>query len=125
MEDLRQNQIEALQFVVDYIKKLVPAFQTVAEELRSQKQEDTIDLLNQAIEGLNFVIEIFNATSSLLNEKEELFQNHVIEEKVQALNLALKEHDDLKTADAIEDGIIPFLDIFAKIAKVFLEKTEV
>lgn len=120
MEDMRQEQLEALQFAVDYVKKLVPAFQTVVGELRNEKQDDTIDLLNQAIEGLNFVIEIYNATSSLLNEKDELFQNHVIEEKVQAMNAALKEHDDLKTADAIEDGIIPFLDIFAQIAKVFI-----
>lgn len=124
MEDIKQEQIEALQFAVDYIKKLIPVFQTVAGELRNGKQEDTIDFLNQAIEGLNFVIEIFNVTAPLLNEKEELFQNDVIEEKVQAMNQALKEHDDLKTADAIEEGIIPFLDIFAQIAKVFLDNAK-
>lgn len=124
MGDIRQEQIETLQFAVDYIKKLVPVFQTVAGELRNEKQDDTIDFLNQAIEGLNFVIEIYNATSPLLNEKEELFQNDVIEEKVQTMNQALMEHDDLKTADAIEGGIIPFLDIFAQIAKVFIDNSK-
>lgn len=124
MEEIRQEQIEALKIAIDYIKKLTPVFGTLAEELRTERQEDTIDFLNQAIEGLNFVIEIFNATMPLLNEKEELFQKDVIEEKIQAMNTALKERDDQKTAEAIEDGIIPFLEIFAQISKVFISREE-
>lgn len=122
MDELRQEQIDALKLAVDYIKKLTPVFVTVAGELKTERQEDTIDFLNQAIEGLNFIIEIFNATMPLLNEKEELFQKDVIEEKIQAMNSALRERDDQKTAEAIEDGIVPFLEIFAQISKLFLSR---
>ena len=59
MDDLKAQQIEVLTFSIDYIAKLIPAFHTIAGELRDNKQIDTIDLLNQAIEGLNFIIDIY------------------------------------------------------------------
>lgn len=124
MDDMKKEQLEALQIAIDYTGKLVPAFRTLAVELKGEKQDDTIDFLNQAIEGLNFIIEIFNATMSLLNEKEELFQKDVIEEKIQAMNQAVGNKDDAATAEAIEDGIIPFLEIFAQISKIFLAGQE-
>jgi len=122
MEDMRKEQLEVLQDAVEYIAKLVPVFKTIVEELKTEKKEDTIEYMNMAIEGLNYVIEVFNVTYPLLNEKEELFQKDVIEEKVQALNKAIGDKDDIKTAEAIEDGMIPFLEIFAQIAKLFLQK---
>ena len=124
MDDMKKEQLEALQIAIDYTGKLVPAFRTLAVELKGEKHDDTIDFLNQAIEGLNFIIEIFNATLSLLNEKEELFQKDVIEEKIQAMNRAVANKDDVATAEAIEDGIIPFLEIFAQISKIFLAGQE-
>lgn len=117
----RQAQIEALQMVVEYIKKLAPAFHDIAVELSGDKQDDTMDLLNQAIEGLNMVIEVFNATYSLLNEKEELFQKDVIEDKIGAMNKAISSRDDKEIAKAIEEGILPFITAFAQIADVFLK----
>jgi hypothetical protein len=124
MDEMRKEQLEALQTAADYIMKLVPAFKELVEELSTDKKEDTIDFLNQAIEGLNFIIEIFNATLPMLNEKEELFQKDVIEEKIQAMNHAIEARDDVATATAIEDGIIPFLEIFAQISKIFLAGQE-
>ena len=120
MDEIRAQQVEALEIAVDYIAKLVPAFRTVAGELKGEKQEDTMDFLNQAIEGLNFVIEIFNATVDLLHEKEEVFKKDVIEQQIQKLNTAISEHNDVKIADCIEQDIVSFLEIFSKIATVFI-----
>lgn len=120
MED-RQVQIEALQMAVEYIKKLAPAFRDIATELAGEKQDDTMDLLNQAIEGLNMVIEVFNATYDMLNEKEELFQKDIIEDKIGEMNKAISARDDKAIAKAIEDGILPFITAFAQIADVFLK----
>ena len=120
MEDLKTLQIESITFAVEYIPKLITAFRTIAEELKGNKKEDTFDLLNQAIEGLNVIIDIFNATSDIYHESEDVFNKEVIEQKIQNMNTALKEHDDEKTAISIETDIIPFLDVFAKIMQVYL-----
>lgn len=122
MEDIRKQQIEALETIVEYVPKLAKAFETIATELKGEKAPDTDEFLKQAVEGLNFVIEMFNATMSLLNEKEELFQKDVIEEKVKAFDQAYQEKNDAKIAASIEDGIIPFIEIYAEISKVFLSK---
>lgn len=120
MDETKKLQREALEMAIEYIAKLVPAFQTVSEELKTEKKEDTMDFMNQAIEGLNFVIEIFNAMLPLFNEKEEVFQKDVIEANIQMLNKAIKGQNDTETAQAIEMGVIPFLVTFEEIAKVYL-----
>lgn len=122
MSDIKAQQIEVLQMVPEYVGKLAPAFKEIAGELKTEKKDDTIQFLNQAIEGLNFVIEIFNATYDLLNAKEELFQKDVVESKIQAMDQAVGANDDAAMAAAIEDGIVPFLEIFARIVTIFLEK---
>lgn len=122
MEDIRKQQIEALETIVEYVPKLAKAFETIAAELKGEKAPDTDEFLKQAVDGLNFVIEMFNVTVALLNEKEELFQKDVIEEKVKAFDQAYQDKDDAKIAEAIEDGIIPFIEIYAEISKVFLSK---
>lgn len=122
MAELREQQIEVLQMIPEYVSKLAPAFREIAGELATEKKDDTIQFLNQAIEGLNFVIEAFNATYDLLNAEEELFQKDVVEQKIQAMDAAVGANDDQAMAAAIEDGIIPFLEIFAKITSIFLEK---
>lgn len=119
--DERQYQIETLAMAVEYIKKLAPAFRDIAAELAGEKLDDTMDLLNQAIEGLNMVIEVFNATYDLVNEKEELFQKDIIEEKILAMNDAILTKNDQAIAKAIDEGILPFITAFAQIADVFVK----
>lgn len=122
MEDIRREQMEALETGVEYVKKLVPAIKEILPELRGEEKEDTIDFLNQLIDGINFVIEIVNATMGMINEKEEILNKDGIEEKVQLLNAGLSAKDNLKTAQALEEGILPFLDIFYQVSSIMLER---
>ena len=122
MEDIRKQQLEALETGVEYVKKLVPAIKEILPELRGEEKEDTIDFLNQLIDGINFVIEIVNATMGMINEKEEILNKDGIEEKVQLLNDGLSAKDNLKTAQALEEGILPFLDIFYQVSSIILER---
>ncbi len=122
MEDIRVQQLEALEVGVEYVKKLIPAAKEILPELRGDEKEDTMDFLNQIIDGINFVIEIVNATMSLINEKEEILNKEGIEEKVQLLNAGLQARDNVKTAQALEDGILPFMDIFYQVASLMLER---
>ena len=120
MEDIRKQQLEALEVGVEYVQKLVPAMKEILPELRGDEKEDTMDFLNQIIDGINFVIEIVNATLPLINEKEEILNKEGIEEKIQLLNSALQSRDNTKTAQALEEGIMPFADIFYQVASVIL-----
>lgn len=122
MEDIRVQQLEALEVGVEYVKKLIPATKEILPELRGDEKEDTMDFLNQIIDGINFVIEIVNATMSLINEKEEILNKEGIEEKVQLLNAGLQARDNAKTAQALEEGILPFMDIFYQVASILLER---
>lgn len=122
MEDIKVQQIEILETGIEYVKKLVPAVKEILPELRGEEKEDTQEYLNQIIEGINFVIEIVNATMSLINEKEEILNKDGIEEKVQLLNAGLQARDNIKTAMALEEGMLPFLDIFYQVASVIVER---
>lgn len=120
MDDIRKQQLEALEVGVEYIQKLVPAVKEILPELRGEEKEDTMDFLGQIIDGINFVIEIANATMPLINEKEEILNKEGIEEKVQILSRALQARDNVKTAQALEEGILPFVDIFYQVASLLL-----
>ncbi len=120
MEDIRVQQIEALQVGIEYVQKLIPATQEILPELRGDEKEDTMDFLNQIIDGINFLIDIVNATMPLINEKEEILNKDGIEEKVQILNAALSAKDYVKVAQALEEGILPFMDILYQVASVIV-----
>lgn len=120
MGDIRKQQVEALEVGIEYVQKLVPAVEEILPELRGEEKEDTMDFLGQIIDGINFVIEIVNATMPMINEKEEILNKEGIEEKVQILSEALQEHDNAKTAQALEEGILPFVDIFYQVASILL-----
>lgn len=120
MDEIRVQKIEALQLGCEYIEKLIPAMKEIIPELRGLELPDTRDYLNQQIDGLNFVIEIMNATMDLINEKETVLIKDNMEEKVQTLNRALSMMDNAKTADALEADILPMLDIFRQVALVIV-----
>lgn len=121
MDEIRQQKIEALQFGCEYIEKLIPAMKEIIPELRGLMLPDTRDFLNQQIEGLNFVIEIMNATMDLINEKETVLIKENIEEKIQLLSGALNSFDNPKTADVLEGEILPMLDIFRQVSMVIVQ----
>ena len=122
MEDIRMQQIEVLETGIEYVQKLVPAMKEILPELRGDEKEDTMDYLNQIIEGINFVIEIVNATMNLINEKEEILSKDGIEEQVQLLNAGLQQKDNAKVAQALEDGMLSFMDIFYQVAGVIVAR---
>lgn len=124
MEELRRQQIEALGTGCAYIEKLVPAMKEIIPELRGTELPDTQDFLNQQIDGLNFVIEIINATISLINERETILIKENMEEKIQSLNKALGRNDNKKIADVLEVDIMPLLDVFRQVAMVVIKNNE-
>ena len=122
MDEIREQQIEALKMGCEYIEKLIPAMKEIIPELRGLELPDTRDYLNQQMDGLNFVIDIMNATMPLINEKETVLIKDNMEEKVQKLNSALSTMDNAETADALENDILPMIDIFRQVALVVVSQ---
>lgn len=118
-EVLRSQQIEVLQVVSEYIEKLIPNMETVAGELRGEKQEDTDEFLKQIIDGLNWVIEAFNGTMSLINEEREVIDKDELNREVLQLSEALIDHNDARAATVLESGILPFLKEFKSISAMY------
>ena len=107
MEDLREQQKEALLTARDYIGKLLDAVDVVGVELSGEEQEDTKEYLDTILKGVNWTIEILNRTIDYVNENEELIQKESVNDRMlhfssvyessnrQALNEALQS--DVKT----------------------------
>lgn len=120
MEDLKQQQIEVLGMISEYIEKLVPAMEEVSTELIGEMKEDTVDFLNQIIDAFNFVIEAYNATRDLINESEELINDTALDEQVKEFSAALKAKDYPKVGKLMQEGIIDFLKVYGLRAKEIL-----
>lgn len=117
MENIREEQIEALNAVYEYNTKLSNALNEIVPELRGEKKEDTREYLDHIMKGVNWVIQVVNATLPLINESEEKISKDEINGIVLKINDAFKNEDYIQLADLIETGIIPFIDNVSVIAK--------
>ena len=109
MVENREEKLEALKVAADYCKRLEKGIETLTKELRGEKLPDTGEYLKTVVNGLNWIIEVYNATSDLVNEKENIIDKDTVNEQTTKLNTALKQNDDTLTADTLENGIVPFL----------------
>ena len=115
MDTLRAEKMEALEAARDYSERLKRGMQTVAEALHTNNRDADIEtLLKQCIDGLNWVIEIYNRTCDVLNEGGIQIQKEQMNLCVMELSAALKEDDGAKIADCFEDGVISFLEEFCQ-----------
>lgn len=68
MNDNLKNEIqkEAYETAVDYLPKLIKTAALVAGEFEGEEQEDTKDLFNQVVEGINWILDVYNHSDSTL-----------------------------------------------------------
>lgn len=117
MENIREDQVEALHAVYDYNKKLSKALTEIVLELRGAKKEDTKEYLDYIMKGVNWVIQIVNGTLELINEKEEKINKETVNDIILNINDAFKEENYIEIADVIESGIIPFIGNITEISR--------
>lgn len=118
MEDLRKEQIEAVEALESYNKKMVNTIPTIIAELRGDAKPDTKDFLNHILNGMNWEIQVINGCLSYFNEDEILIDKEKTNEKVLEFNKIVESKDDKALADALENIMLPFFtqlnDIIAK-----------
>lgn len=117
MEEIREQQIEALHAAYDYNKKLSKALTEIVLELRGAEKEDTKEYLDKIMEGTNWIIQVVNGTLSLINEKEERISKEEINDIIIKLNAAFSDNNYSEIAEVIEKGILPFINNVSAIAK--------
>lgn len=115
--DTRQQQIELLSSVVEYIPKAVAELKKLSLEFYGIKQDDSDEYLDFVLESSNWLIQALNATLDLINEEETVIDREQANEVVRKLNDALTDKVDGKIADALENGLIPILEKFGEAAK--------
>lgn len=109
MIENRTEKIEALKVAQEYCKRLEKGMTTLIAELRGGRLPDTSEYLDTVIKGLNWVIEVYNATRDVINENENMIDKDAVNEETVRLNMALKQNDDAAIAGIMESGIIPFV----------------
>lgn len=110
MENVQAEKKEALVAAGEYLEKLIPNMGVLCQELRGNKKEDTADFQNQCINGLNWIIEIYNRTRDLLEAEKIIQDKEAFNDGLIQLGSALSKQEDSKIADVLETGIIPFLE---------------
>ena len=109
MQSVVDLQKEALGELVEYSEKIIRGTETVMEELRDDRKEDTDELFNLVIQGINWEIEVFNNCAGLINQDEVKIDKNKMADAVSRLGRVLQEKDDIKIAACLEVDFLPFL----------------
>ncbi len=102
-------QKEALSELVDYSEKIIRGTETVIRELRDTRKDDTDELFNLVIQGINWEIEIFNNCETLINQDGQQIDKDKMAQAVVRLGKVLQEKDDIKLAACLDVDFLPFL----------------
>ena len=109
MDKLQEEKQEALQVVGTYLEKLIPSMRTLIGELKGDRQPDTDDFQKQCIDGLNWVIEIYNRISDVIAVEKIHMTKQEFNKNLGELGEAIKNKEDVKIAEVLETAVIPFL----------------
>lgn len=110
-------QKETMQMVDDYLPRLLPVMEGMIEEFRGNLQEDSYEYLNMAIDGLNWIIEVYNATKDIINAEEAVIDSAWMDEKMKAFGSAVVDKKDGEVAALLEEAVVPFLKKMQEVAK--------
>ncbi len=122
-QSLKQQQLEALEELFHYSKKLIPAIETVTKELNGNRQEDTDEYLKSVIDGINWTIEVLNLTMELVNEEEAVVDKEKINSSILKLGQAVKDKEDEKIAGILTEDILLFLTMLSTRAGVLTNQS--
>lgn len=109
MHSIVDLQKEALGELVEYSEKIIKGTEVVIEELRGDRKDDTEELFNLVIQGINWEIEVFNNCAELINRDEIKIDKNKMADAVSRLGKILQEKDDIKIAACLEVDFLPFL----------------
>lgn len=116
MEDIRTEQREALEVLVEFNEKLVHNMKLIVKELSGERLEDTDKFLKGIVDAINWEIQVVNGTIELLNEGKERVNKDEFNNSIVALSEAIAAKDDSKMAKEFEN-VIPVFEQLGNAAK--------
>lgn len=117
MEKIEVVQREAMTLLYEYSDKIIEGTKQVIHEMREDRKNDTDELFNLVIQGINWEIELFNNCEAIINKKEVLVDKSKMAEAVGKLGKVLQEKDDIKIAACLDVDFLPFLIAMQKASK--------
>ncbi|RCW58660.1 hypothetical protein DFR80_11082 [Halanaerobium sp. ST460_2HS_T2] len=117
---------ETLTQAEDYLPKLKNALNNSAAKFKEEQVEETANLLDKTLEGIEWYLEVINGIISLI-DKQELKDkgNETLNNFTQALNramVALQNEDFDYLADLLELEMIEYLDKMSAFNQELLEE---
>ena len=119
--NIKDDQIEALETLADYIPKLIGGIATVKAELRGARKPDTDEYLKMIIDGINWVLGIVNGCMSLLEEYNIAFDKEKANDYSVAFSNAYGTGNDTAIADSMDADVIPMIRLIQKTADEALD----
>lgn len=104
-------QYKILSELIDYSDKLIKGTEEVVKELRGARKNDTDELFNLVIQGINWEIEVFNNCEALINKDDQKIDKAKMATAVERLGKVLQEKDDIKIAACLDVDFLPFLRV--------------
>ncbi|MDE6744647.1 MAG: hypothetical protein K2J95_12265 [Lachnospiraceae bacterium] len=111
-----EQQKEAMQEAAGYLSRLIPAAEGMADEFKGELQEDSYDMLDMVVEGLNWIIQVYNGTKDVINKETEQIDSKAMDQKISAFGTAYTSHDQSGIVSGLEDAVLPFLRKMKEIA---------
>lgn len=111
-----EQQKEAMQEAAGYLSRLIPAAEGMADEFKGELQEDSYDMLDMVVEGLNWVIQVYNGTKDVINQETEQVDSKTMDQKITKFGTAYTAHDQSGIVSGLEEAVLPFLRKMKEIA---------
>lgn len=119
--NIKDDQIEALETLADYIPKLIGGIDTVKAELCGERKPDTDEYLKMIIDGINWVLGIVNGCMSLFEEYNIAFDKEKANDYSVAFSNAYGTGNDTAIADSMDADVIPMIRLIQKTADEALD----
>lgn len=120
MED--EIKKEMLKEVVDYLPILIETAEAVVIEFKGEQEEDTKELFNQIIDGINWTLGMYYELDDNREAESSLNKKLELDSQIDKFTRAIEEKNLETIATAMEEGIVPFLKEFLSFGKDKIEE---